>query len=513
MPALLSAGPAAATTGLRRDGTARRDVLLGSTGDDTLLGYTDSDDLRGGDGDDLLVGGAGDDVIGWTGYRPVPAGEANPGEEAGNDTLLGGAGNDTLGGGDGNDLLLGAADRDLVRGGTGDDTLLGGEGNDSLFGDEGRDLLLGGSGADVLEGGADADTLTGGDGDDLGRGGAGADLLVGGAGRDTLHGDAGDDSGLGGTEGDAMFGGAGADTLSGGAGDDLLVGGVISGPGAPDVDPGADALYGGDGADTLIGGGGADRLGGGTGADLLRGGTGNDTLAGGTGDDTLTGGAGDDVFVLRPGDAATITDFRPSSRSVSLTFDELEPGTPIPEAYGGLAWGAVHDPDTGEFTGFNAVTVREGGSIRAPTGTLGISDPDGRAFVVEGGVVLKHSGTIGQVRTYRDGDLLQTFGFEYDAERVDLGLGLAGMLPADHIEIEDHAAFGGVILSVPLDSLSIRYVEAPEQDLLHVATPALAAGLVASAADVEGAVAMSFGGISVTLLGRAAAEASLDWFG
>jgi hypothetical protein len=404
------------------------------------------------------------------------------------------------------------------------------------MGDDGNDRLYGGDAADAIYGGAwwspdlggspdddpGNDTVVARGGNDSVRGGAGDDLLLGQDGQDTIFGEIGADTILGGNDADVLVGGAGADVVNGGAGNDLLIGGLRSlKPGAeglPDFDNGADILAGGFGDDTLIGGGGADMLRGGPGDDLLRGGGGADTLVGAAGADVMTGGAADDLFWLVPGGDVTITDFRTAPRTVAITFNELEAGSTLSGSYG-MAWGVVNDdavdPTFADGTlldGYYPVTVREGGSVRAVSGTLGISDPDGRLFVVDAGTVIKAANSNGTVTTWRDGQLLETFSLPYAQSRPDLGTLLAGMQPADHIEIEGRTNIGNLAMSVPLDDITLRYTEAADHDLLRVATAAQEAGLLASATDVAGGVRMEFGGIAVTLLGLTAAEASTDWF-
>lgn len=529
--------PTILTTGLRRVGTGRADRLYGADGDDTIFGFNGADELHGGDGRDLIFGGAGSDQIGWLDYsRPVPPGEVDPGLEAGDDTMNGGDGDDWIGGGDGDDRLLGGAGRDFLSGGNGADTLIGGAGENWLIGDDGDDRLYGGDDADVFFGGRlwypdlggspdddpGNDTVIARGGDDSIRGGPGDDLLLGQDGQDTILGEVGADTIMGGNDADVLVGGAGADVIHGGAGDDLLIGGLRSlKPGAdglPDFDNGADILAGGFGDDTLVGGGGADMLRGGPGDDMLLGGGGADTLVAGSGADWLTGGAADDLFWLVPGGDVTITDFRTAPRTVAITFNELEAGSTLSGSYG-LAWGVVNDdavdPTFADGTlldGYYPVTVREGGSVRAVNGTLGISDPDGRLFVVEAGTVIKASFSHGTVTTWRDGQQLETFSLPYAESRPDLGTLLAGMQPADHIEIEGRTNIGNLAMSVPLDDITLRYTEATEHDLLRVATAAQEAGLLASATDVAGGVRMEFGGVAVTLLGLTAAEATTDWF-
>jgi dipeptidyl aminopeptidase/acylaminoacyl peptidase len=80
--------------GVRKTGTARRDVLVGTRFDDVLRGLGGNDVLRGLAGNDLLYGGAGSDTV-----------EGG----AGNDLLVGGPGRDTIRCGSGKDRVT--ADR------------------------------------------------------------------------------------------------------------------------------------------------------------------------------------------------------------------------------------------------------------------------------------------------------------------------------------------------------------------------------------------------------------------
>ncbi len=178
-----------------------------------------------------------------------------------------------------------------------------------------------------------------------------------------------------------------------------------------------------------------------------------------------------------------------------------------------LGWGAFVAPETGQLDSFAPAIARAPGVVANSARPLGISDPEGHAFVVEGGTVLKAAGVEASIRTWRDGAAVETFALDLAASRADLAAVLAGMLPADHIEIHGATGPDGATTAVSLDSLAIRWLEEAQADLLRVAGPAQAAGLLASAIDVEGGVAMSFGGIEVTLLGQTAAAATLDWFG
>ncbi len=183
-------------TGKTIDGTAKKDLLLGTRGDDTLNGKAGKDDLYGRDGDDTLNGDEGHDRL----YG-----------ENGNDTLNGGDGNDILEGGKGDDELYGNDGDDVLRGGSGNDTLEGNEGDDRLFGGAGNDTMSGGDGNDRLYGGSGADTLDGDDGADRLEGGEGNDILSGGRHDDRLIGDGGNDRLEGGKDADYLTGGEGAD--------------------------------------------------------------------------------------------------------------------------------------------------------------------------------------------------------------------------------------------------------------------------------------------------------------
>jgi Tol biopolymer transport system component len=100
-------GSAATCMGLQADnevagglieGTANRDVLVGSAGANTIRGFGGDDVICGRGGQDTAVGGAG------------------------NDSLLGQGGEDTLRGGAGRDDLVGGKGSDSCAGGSGTDT-------------------------------------------------------------------------------------------------------------------------------------------------------------------------------------------------------------------------------------------------------------------------------------------------------------------------------------------------------------------------------------------------------
>ena len=117
LPVTPHAGPLPADPcPLRRQGTAKADVLTGTAGRDRLLGLGGRDVLKGRGGADCLDGGPGDD------------------------RLDGGAGNDVLAGGAGADVLIGGAGADAFFGGAGDDTILARDGvRESIDCGPGRD--------------------------------------------------------------------------------------------------------------------------------------------------------------------------------------------------------------------------------------------------------------------------------------------------------------------------------------------------------------------------------------
>ncbi|PTU72937.1 calcium-binding protein [Pseudomonas mangrovi] len=136
------------------------DYVVGSKGQDTLYGGADDDYVYGMHGDDFISGGEGADHLIGDGAEDASSSSFVyvPGDQGGNDTLLGGAGNDTLQGNGGDDWLYGGADDDILVGGDGNDWLAGGSGNDQLNGGEGSDTLVGGAGVDMMDGGAGDDT-------------------------------------------------------------------------------------------------------------------------------------------------------------------------------------------------------------------------------------------------------------------------------------------------------------------------------------------------------------------
>jgi Ca2+-binding RTX toxin-like protein len=72
-----------------------------------------------------------------------------PGNDRGDEKLIGTPGVDVVVAGKGGDFVKAAGGDDLVCGGSGDDTLKGGSGNDTLRGGPGKDRCPGASGGEV----------------------------------------------------------------------------------------------------------------------------------------------------------------------------------------------------------------------------------------------------------------------------------------------------------------------------------------------------------------------------
>ena len=135
--------------GLIIEGTNRKNIIHGSSGDDIICGGNGKDEIWGEAGDDMIYG------------------------DNGKDSLFGGLGNDDLYGGNGKDVLSGYDnDNDGLTG------IIAGEDDDTLYGEKGKDELTGGPGDDFLSGGKGKDSLDGGDGDDDVEGGKGKDSCV-----------------------------------------------------------------------------------------------------------------------------------------------------------------------------------------------------------------------------------------------------------------------------------------------------------------------------------------------
>jgi Ca2+-binding RTX toxin-like protein len=323
-------------------GGEHSDRLIGAGGPDYLAGGNSNDILRGGDGDDVLDGGRSGDVLDGgdgtdTVFYDVPsaigplvidlATPANNTWEAQGDsyvsienvTAFDGA--DIVRGNNGNNALLGRGGDDRLEGGGGDDVLDGGVGADAMIGGLGNDLYVVNSAGDVVTEGANegidevrtassfslaglpnVENLTGtgtGKGQAL-TGNALANVITGGAGNDTID------------------GGAGADTMIGNGGNDTYIvdhpGDVVIETAGAGIDTVRTAtsvfLLPADVENmTYIGSVGFT----GTGNDLANiivGGAFVDRLDGAAGADTLSGGLGNDVFVYVPGSGAdVVTDF------------------------------------------------------------------------------------------------------------------------------------------------------------------------------------------------------------
>ena len=244
---------------------------------------------------------------------------------AGDDNIIGSLLADNIGGGDGNDTLtLGSGD-DTLTGGAGDDLLLGQSGTDTYVFELGfgSDTITGEDFSSVTE-----DTIHFGSGilpGDLQiyRDAANARDLIVQVGADQIL---IDDQYTGPFSTNGNYANIRWITFEDSATAlDLLTTGLIwDGTPGDDLAIGAltdDNLGGGNGADTLIGGSGNDLLRGGTGNDSISGQNDDDTLIGGAGNDTLEGGSGTDTYRFFQGfgsDIITGEDF--SAATVDTIF-------------------------------------------------------------------------------------------------------------------------------------------------------------------------------------------------
>jgi Ca2+-binding RTX toxin-like protein len=399
--------------GVRLDGEADDDVLVGADSNDTLHGGDGNDRLVGAAGDDALGGGAGNDTVMWS-------------SPDGSDTVDGDAGDDRLEV-NGSPIL---GDAFLLQPAAGrvevsrlnlrtshlDTSMerlqINGLGGPDFLGEEGDVSGLttlsadGGSGADRLWGTDGPDEIRGGEGDDELHGGGGADRLIGDGGEDSIAGDAGDDTIVwnDGDQSDTFDGGDGRDdvevngsaterdvfnvqqagarirldrlnlapfSLDIGSGETLHVNGLGGDDELATGDLGAASLVaaGGAGDDALRGGGSSDTLLGGSGSDLLIGDGGLDIVSGDEGDDEVNvrdgfadlarGGDGWDAVSADSG--LDLLDGFETVQAVAVAPPDPTPppGTPAPPQ--GMPPGGPAAPARGITT--RPVTIR-GGTVR-----------------------------------------------------------------------------------------------------------------------------------------------------
>lgn len=192
--------------------------------------------------------------------------------------------------------------------------------------------LTGTEGDDTITGGADDDTLNGAGGDDLIDGRAGDDEITGGAGDDSIWADDGADT---------VFGGAGDDVLDGTQTAPFVIDTPLTEtdtttPTQNDSDTGDRTV--GDTETTEVEGPIIDPADPMIGNQLLDGGTGDDTLIGDQGD-TLTGGDGADSFIVDADaeallESVLLTDFDPTTDTLTLNVDGLDVGDPTEDGFG-----------------------------------------------------------------------------------------------------------------------------------------------------------------------------------
>lgn len=192
-----------AVPGKTTHGTARREVIIGTSGADRIEGH------------------------------------------GGNDTICGEGGNDTILTGDSNDFIYGGDGNDLIKAADGDDSIYPGNGNDVVYSGSGDDNFWTGGWMD----GGDA-----GGGDDKIYGEAGIDFIRAGAGNDFVDlGDGGSyaegiENAKGGSGNDILKSiGRGIQWLDGENGDDLLI--ALTPAGDLDELHNVDQLWSGDGND------------------------------------------------------------------------------------------------------------------------------------------------------------------------------------------------------------------------------------------------------------------------
>jgi Ca2+-binding RTX toxin-like protein len=296
------------------DRLSQIDTVIGSAKNDIIKGSTLNETFIGGAGADSFDGVSGNDTVSYAGEtagvivnlftNSGTAGNAKGDTFANIDNLIGGKGNDVLtGDGNANELIYGADGNDTIEGRGGSDNLVGGLGTDTLtyansaagvtvsLSKQGATLATGeidtGNPNPHTQSGGDAqnnqiwgfENLTGSGYDDILSGSGTANTLDGGAGIDTLDYSYIIDSAKNVTVAlgayDTKTGNVGQTKTSGNTGDFDNVRNF----------------------ENVTGGGGNDKLTGNSRDNILNGGGGNDTLTGADGDDTLIGFSGADTFI------------------------------------------------------------------------------------------------------------------------------------------------------------------------------------------------------------------------
>jgi Ca2+-binding RTX toxin-like protein len=285
--------------------------------------------------------------------------------------------------------------------------------------------------------------------------------------------------------------------------------GVVGGP----ATIGLDTVNAGNGDDNVSTGAGDDTIHGEKGNDIINAGSGNDFIDGGRGNDTIETGAGNDTVVLsKNGGIDTVTDFR--SPNLTINFDDLPPlatDLPVPNGYEGLNWDNVfHTPIFDEATGTVVV------------GVAATFHEDGATITTAGADFTLTSMLALGIDNHGTGVSLTVTGWD-DANPVPVAsqtftLGLhATLLNLDGFNSVDRITFnvtdiegGGAI--VALDDLTVAFETTQSQDVIQVGSQEVADGLLASAHDVAGGVALDYQGYHAVLLGQTAANVTADWF-
>ena len=251
--------------------------------------------------------------------------------------------NGTPGDDSGQNMLIGTNSADTVNGFAGNDELYSLGGNDILIGDLGNDVINGGAGIDLVSYAYAAHSVSVGLGvNGSGSASAGAndsdtlhnieniwgssygDWLFGNGTANVIDGRGGDDWIQGGAGADHLYGGAGGDTVdytdAGGVAVNLATNSVSGGHAQGDVISGFEHVFGTAFNDTITGNSAGNWLWGGQGNDTIRGGGGADRLRGMEGADTVWGGAGADTFYIGMGESGPTA----ANRDTIKDFDETE---------------------------------------------------------------------------------------------------------------------------------------------------------------------------------------------
>jgi hypothetical protein len=303
--------------------------------------------------------------------------------------------------------------------------------------------------------------------------------------------------------------------------------GVVGGP----ATTGSDTVYAGSGDDKIFTGAGDDTIFGGKGKDKIYAGSGDDIIDGGLGNDTVETGDGSDTLVLvGDGSRDTITDFDAGSGSgpdVTLDFEGLVPegwsNQPHLGNYGGLNWSnmGVYDDAYVSYPGSGFHNVGSGDFLLTnfnPGSQFTAAGADD--FTLESASMAAgwFDGLETTVKGYDDGVEVasQTFALNTAATLVTFDEAFESI---DTVTFEGIGGTqvifppGGGNRTIAIDDLTLAFETTEPQDVIQVASEEVAAGLLASARDVKGGVALDYEGYHTVLLGHQASNVTADYFG